>query len=267
MTEAIERQLLELEWEERRSRRARSKPGFLAPLNKKIYGLIPPPMTRVLEDAFRAAFRLVFQQGSALIARTIAPEKLRAEAPVGSPTRESLTRLRRRARDGALANTTFATIEGGSLGLLGCGLPDIPVFLALLLKNIYEIALRHGFSYEGKGERVYILTLLSAALAPAEEQEARSLAVDDVAERLDLGLALYEEETETLNQAARSLAQAMLVSKFIQGYPLVGVAGGLVNNIIIRNISDYATRKYSKRFLLLLRAAETGNGENNQCNT
>lgn len=35
-------------------------------------------------------------------------------------------------------------VEGVGLGLLGIGLPDIPLFTAVILKSVYEIALSYG---------------------------------------------------------------------------------------------------------------------------
>jgi hypothetical protein len=235
--------MLELVWKEAKLRKSRKKKDFFASLGDKVEGIIPPRLIRVLEEAFFGAFQFVFYQGAGVIELTFAKKKLR---PGG--TQPDLARMERRVKTGAFANTALVTIEGGGLGLIGWGLPDIPLFLAMLLKNTYEIALRHGFSYESKGERIFILTILGAALTPAESPEGPDQA-DDVAERLDMGLALYENETETMRQTSQALARAMLVSKFIQGYPVVGVAGGWANNVVMRKVSDYAVIKYRKRFL------------------
>ncbi|MDR1320466.1 MAG: EcsC family protein [Gracilibacteraceae bacterium] len=252
MTDPIESQMLELVWQETKLRRNRRKKNALAALRDKVEGVIPPRLIRVLEEAFFTAFQFVFCQGAGVIELTFDKKKLR---PSGA--RPDLARLERRIKGGAFANTALATIEGGGLGLVGWGLPDIPLFLAMLLKNTYEIALRHGFSYEGKGERIFILTVLRAALVPAESPEGPDQA-DDVAERLDMGLALYENETETMRQTSQALARAMLVGKFIQGYPVVGVAGGWVNNAVMRKVSDYAVIKYRKRFLRRLGRQNAG---------
>ena len=40
------------------------------------------------------------------------------------------------------------------MGVLGIGLPDIPVFTGMILKNIYETALQYGYSYESREENI-----------------------------------------------------------------------------------------------------------------
>ena len=42
------------------------------------------------------------------------------------------------------------------MGVLGIGLPDIPVFTGMILKNIYETALQYGYSYESREEKYFI---------------------------------------------------------------------------------------------------------------
>ena len=56
----------------------------------------------------------------------------------------------------------------------------------------------------------------------------------------------FEEEVE---QASTALSNAMLMAKFIQGLPVVGVAGGMNNPVIYQKISQYAALKYKKRYL------------------
>lgn len=48
-------------------------------------------------------------------------------------------------------------VAGVGMGILGVGLPDIPVFTGMVLKSIYEIALSYGCEYESEGERRFIL--------------------------------------------------------------------------------------------------------------
>lgn len=42
----------------------------------------------------------------------------------------------------------------------------------------------------------------------------------------------------------------MLYLKFIQGIPVVGVAGGISDVIYQKKITDYAVLKYKRRFLI-----------------
>ena len=43
-----------------------------------------------------------------------------------------------------------------------------------------------------------------------------------------------------------------MLSKVIQGMPIIGVYGGITNYITIRDISEVATIKYKKRMLYKL---------------
>ena len=72
-------------------------------------------------------------------------------------TRKSLKLIDSHGKKSKLLNSTISTFEGVGLGLLGIGIPDIPLFIAMILKTIYEIALSYGFNYEDEGEKIYIL--------------------------------------------------------------------------------------------------------------
>ena len=55
---------------------------------------------------------------------------------------------------------------------------------------------------------------------------------------------------EQLQRTADAFAVDMLVSKFIQGIPVVGMVGGLTNPLYYRKTQHYVRLKYQKRFLL-----------------
>ena len=59
--------------------------------------------------------------------------------------RRSLRRVQGEARTGESRNLLLTTVEGSALGpwALAC---DIVLFVGMLLKGIYETALRYGFS-------------------------------------------------------------------------------------------------------------------------
>ena len=46
------------------------------------------------------------------------------------------------------------------MGVLGIGLPDIPVFTGMILKNIYETALQYGSAMKAGKEKYFILLLI-----------------------------------------------------------------------------------------------------------
>ncbi len=50
--------------------------------------------------------------------------------------------------------------------------------------------------------------------------------------------------------AANSVSKEMLYMKFVQGIPIIGIAGGLTNTVYLKKIVDYAELKYRRRFLI-----------------
>ena len=50
-------------------------------------------------------------------------------------------------------------------------------------------------------------------------------------------------------RTSKILSDSMLTSKFVQGIPIVGAVGSIVNYRIINKISKYASIKYKKRYL------------------
>ena len=55
---------------------------------------------------------------------------------------------------------------------------------------------------------------------------------------------------QMIEEAAGCLSKELLYMKFLQGIPLVGVAGGAYDAIYLKKIVEYAKMKYQRRFLL-----------------
>ena len=70
------------------------------------------------------------------------------------PCAKHLRTLDARARQVRWSGSGAALAEGVGLGVLGIGLPDIPIFLAGLLRGIYQIALSYGVDVREKHEPV-----------------------------------------------------------------------------------------------------------------
>ena len=58
--------------------------------------------------------------------------------------------------------------------------------------------------------------------------------------------------SEQMRRTADAFAVDMLVMKFIQGMPVVGIAGGLSNPVYYQKIMTYIQLKYYKRYLMKL---------------
>lgn len=55
---------------------------------------------------------------------------------------------------------------------------------------------------------------------------------------------------EQIEKTADAFATEMLVTKFIQGLPIVGMIGGAANPIYYQRIMRYVQMKYRKRYLM-----------------
>ena len=61
--------------------------------------------------------------------------------------------MHKSAKQSDLLNLAVTTVEGIGLGAVGVGMPDIVLFLGILLKGVYETALNYGFDYESRQEQ------------------------------------------------------------------------------------------------------------------
>lgn len=217
---------------------------------------IPQSVRDTLEKAFQKAFETLFSPGGTrFVERTYAKEKAEAayrawEAPL-SPreARKELRRMNWKSAASRSIGSCVAGVEGTALGLLGVGLPDIPVILAWLLRGLYQTAVRYGFSYETAVERVYLLLLLQGALQDGEARRACSQRADGLGRALDHGWPTSCDLEAEIQTTSRLLAERLLLVKFVQGLPVVGAVGGAANWSLSGAVSRYGTLKYKKRFL------------------
>lgn len=217
-------------------------------LKKTIYEKVPPTLCQTLEKAFTKAFSVVFINGTELIEKSFDKENAQMEFDAGNfvidknINRKSLRRLDKSAQSSTLLNTATTTATGLGMGLLGFGLPDIPLLVSTLLKGIYELCIGYGFSYESDDEKIYILRLIRTALCESNERTQFNSELESM---------IYSNTTiqAEIIQTAKVLSDALLVEKFVQGIPIVGVVGGFVNHVTYRKVSTIAEIKYKKRYL------------------
>ena len=152
-------------------------------------------------------------------------------------TRKSLKLIDSQGKKSKLINSTISTVEGVGLGLLGIGIPDIPVFISMILKTVYEIALSYGFNYENEEEKIYILNLINVALSSEEEKQIYNEKLNNIENKIILGLDIENILDEEIKETSKVLSNSLLVAKFIQGLPIVGVIGGVTNYQFISKVS------------------------------
>ena len=133
--------------------------------------------------------------------------------------------------------------------MLGVGIPDIPVFTAVILKSIYEIALNYGFEYEPREEQIFILKMIQTALLKGEVFERNNSQINEGIDCQMVVDCTGQDVQEQIVKTAETLSEALLYMKFLQGIPIVGIAGGLSDTVYLKKITDYADLKYKRRFL------------------
>ena len=220
----------------------------------KLEEKVPPKVYDTLEAAFCKAFALVFQKGTGLIEKSYDREKLqqdyaaRDQAVWARRDRQALGQFRGKSRAANARDLLLTTAEGVGLGVLGVGLPDIVLFVSLLLKGVYETALRYGFDYDTPGERLLILKMMEASLSKGTRWQS----LNEEVERCLAGKLpepTQEELEGQIRQTAQAFAMDMLLLKFVQGLPLVGALGGAGNPVYYRRVMKYVQLKYHRRYL------------------
>lgn len=251
---AVNQELLLVEKQEKRMAQVamKAKP---AAWKTVLESKIPQKVYTGLESAFCKGFSLVFQQGRAVIEKSCRKEDIQADYAIQDfavqikGNRKELRKLHRQAKQADLLNLAVTTVEGIGLGALGIGMPDIVLFLGTLLKGIYETALHYGFDYAPRREQLLILKMMEVSLITGADWASKNSEVDEM---------LYQETAEVTDEdfqsqikaTASAFAVDMLLLKFVQGLPVVGILGGAANPIYYRKVMNYVQLKYHKRYLL-----------------
>ncbi len=257
MSDVVKKQLEKIEKQEKKY--LEKKEGKLY-CKKKAFGeaienKIPEKVKQAIEKAFYKGFLVLFEKGTAVIEKTYDKEKILWQHQFYENRFEQkrknkqFQKMIKSANQCNRINMTITTIEGAVLGILGIGLPDIPLFLAIILKGIYQTALQYGFDYKDKREQIYILRLIRAAMAEQKQKEAFNTLVEETAECIKKGIAVPYDFEQEVKQTSQVFSNAMLVAKMIQGVPIIGVAGSGYNAIVYHTILKYCNIKYKKRYL------------------
>nr|WP_312579122.1 EcsC family protein [Sedimentibacter sp.] len=227
----------------------------LEPLVDIIESKVPKILKQTLDNAFNKAFQIIFKRGTKYIEKFYNKNKIQLEHNINDYriargfNRKTIKEMDKQAQKSKFLNTSISTLEGAGLGLLGMGLPDIPIFTAIILKTIYEISLSYGYLYELDEEKVYILNLINAALTRGEIQQKYNLNVNEIAGKIDNHINFDYDLNKEISNTSKILSDSMLTSKFVQGIPVVGAVGSITNYKIISKISKYSAIKYKKRYL------------------
>lgn len=230
-----------------------NKPTWKAELQKKV----PKKVYNGLESAFCKGFELLFSQGTGLIEKSYNREEIQKDQAIRDFAvrikggKKELRQMHKSAKKTDFRNLAVTTAEGVGLGALGIGMPDVVLFLSTVLKGVYETALNYGYDYSASRERLLILKLLAASISNGELFVQLDREVEELLQISDC--AVTEEELQAqIRETASVFALDMLVLKFIQGMPVIGIVGGLSNPVYYRKIMRYVQLKYRKRYLMNL---------------
>ena len=250
---ALAKELLAVEKLEKKMEQAalKAKP---ATWKKELEGRIPEKVYSGLESAFCKGFGVVFDQGRVIIEKGYNKEDLQADHAIRDFAvklkggRKELKQMHKSAKQSDLVNMAMTTVEGIGLGALGVGMPDIVLFLGNLLKGVYETALNYGYDYESRQEQLLILKMMQAALSNGESWVQWNAEVEEMLELETIGIT-DEMFKQQVKDTASAFAMDMLLLKFIQGLPIVGIIGGAANPVYYSKVMKYVQLKYRKRYL------------------
>ncbi len=235
------------------------KDGPTSVLLLKLDRYIPKKLSGTLNAAFAKAFIVIFNKGTFLIEKTYNRRKKQADFKIDKFAHELMNDSRtakaftKRANATKMLNILISFVEGVVMGLLGLSLPDIPLFIGLVIKSVYELAITYGYDYHDEDEQVFILKIIEVAMKDEDEfiEGDRQIneAIEIIAGSGDEIGGWNITKDEQIKLTAMSLAKEMLYTKFIQGYFLIGIIGGVFDPVYVNRICNYAALKYRRRFL------------------
>lgn len=251
---ALSKELLAVEKQEKKMQQSALKARPVA-WKKELESRIPEKVYAGLESAFCKGFGVVFDQGRAIIEKGYNKEDLQADHAIRDFAvqlkggKKELKQMHKSAKQSDLINMAATTVEGIGLGALGIGMPDIVLFLGNLLKGVYETALNYGFDYESRQEQLLILKMMQTALSNGENWTQGNTEVEEMLalETVDITDEVFKQQVK---DTASAFAMDMLLLKFIQGLPVVGIIGGAANPVYYSKVMKYVQLKYRKRYLL-----------------
>ena len=222
-------------------------------LNQKLEEKVPEKLQGTLDTAFAKAFHLIFEKGTGVIEKTYRKQEIEKNYQINEFTselkqdRKSIRAFSKNAKGAGTKNLVVSGAAGIGMGILGIGIPDIPVFTGMILKSIYEIAMHYGYSYDDEEEQYFILLLIQGAVSHREEM----VAIDSKINQYITSSIWVKEESkeEMIQKTASYLSKELLYMKFLQGIPVVGVVGGAYDVVYLKQITEYAKLKYERRFL------------------
>ncbi len=223
---------------------------------------VPPKLRSALNSAFCKAFEVIYKNGTPVIDKTFNKKYAEEQYQINRfayelrRNRRSLRAFSDRSDMSNAVNLMISGVEGIGLGLIGCGLPDIPLLTAVILRSLYEISTNYGFDYTRPEEQLYQLLIIQGAMSYGEELLGCIKRLDSYTEAYVIpdGEILKEQITAS----ASALADEMLFLKFVQGIPIVGIVGGISDTVFLHRIQRFAKLNYQYRLLKQIKGESNG---------
>jgi hypothetical protein len=223
-------------------------------LNQKLAEKVPEKLQSTLDTVFAKAFYTVFEKGTGVIEKTYRREEMEKTYQINQfanevrQNRKSLKAFSKQAGSVGNKNILMSGVSGIGMGVFGIGIPDIPVFTGMMLKNIYEISLSYGYPYDTEEEQYFILKLIEGSVSYGNKMREIDRELNEYME--DQCWSTDSMKEMQIKRTAGALSKELLYMKFLQGIPVVGAVGGAYDVIYMQQINAYAKLKYQKRFLL-----------------
>lgn len=223
-------------------------------INKALEEKVPDKLQDTLNVAFQKAFSMLFEKATPILEKTYNRKKAENDYKVKeyihslSKDKKSLRAFRKNSSGKATLNTALSGISGTAMGAFGVGIPDIPVLVSFILRSIYEIAISYGFDYEKEEEKYFILMVIRGAVSAGEAFFEIDEALNEFAKVRRLPKEYYREQQ--IIWTSNALSGELLYMKFLQGIPIVGAVGGFYDTVYMKQITEYASLKYRRRFLM-----------------
>lgn len=225
-------------------------------LNSFIEYKTPEKIQITTEAVFQSAFEFIFEEGIDIIEKTYSKYKLQNEYENNKKefnlkrNEKALKKFDKSVKTSNNISAFLTGVKSTALGTLGVGLPDIPIFVAEIIRVVYSTALKYGYSYENENEKIFILSIIAFALCETSQKQKYSGICDNIAECIEteknISISLKDMEYET----SQILSKTVCGTKLIQGVMIAGILSSAGNISIINNVSKSAYLKYKKRFIM-----------------
>ena len=214
---------------------------------------MPVKLRSSLNAAFTKAFELIYKNGTSLIDKTYNKQNAEEQYRINRfayelrQNKKSIRAFSKQSNASNAINLLISGVEGVGLGLVGCGIPDIPLLTAVILRSLYEISANYGYDYTKPEEQIYQLLIIQGAMSYGEDLQSCVEQLDSYTQ----AVVIPTEETikEQIKLSASALANEMLFLKFVQGIPIVGVVGGISDTVFLHRIQRFAKINYQYRLL------------------